>query len=354
LLLEDKTTKQTYQNNTTSFEGILSTQIITLNNTNLNTRLNTDENDIANLKSKTTNIYYNSTTNKTDLGAIIVSSINLNGTDLNTRLTTDEANIQTNANNIATIENSIINLSSKANDATVVHNTLDENIDGVKTFLKTPFINQYPIATTNDLSTSINNLIGSSSGTYENLTQLSQLLSANGVEINTILNTLTTMVDLTTEQTITGFKTFTNLLNATAIQTQNLITNKLFSPLLNTNTFTTNSIISNKILTTDIICNNIKCLNVEASLHIPNIYLTNQNIQYPIIKSGLISKLTGIDFNYPCYFTVAPNYQIIFFDINTSAIAKISNSTDDYIYNIGISFDISNPPYKFKIDKIII
>lgn len=67
---------------------------ITLNGTDLDTRLTTDESNITTLQNKTQ--YQTASSNITTFtGTIAVPAITLNGTDINTRLTTDESNITT-------------------------------------------------------------------------------------------------------------------------------------------------------------------------------------------------------------------------------------------------------------------
>lgn len=464
--LETKTTKQTYSNNITTFSGTLSTPVLILNNANLNTRITSIETDVSTLKTKTTNISYTSTNTTTTIaGTLSTPIIKLNGTDLNTRITTDETNItnaQTDINglktrmttaetNITTNTNDINNikprlttaesnitalqttvntinstsLNAKANDNSVVHLTGNETISGIKTFSEVPMIGVNNIATTNDITTTINNLIGSAGTAYDTLGEIQKILVADGNSINTITSS---MVNLTGTQTISGIKTFSNLITGSSlniignttlgsnntktltinsttnisspitftstlnnistttfnylsgvssnIQTQfNTLTTRLtnynydsststqtissrtaIQDTLTTNIITNNtlyndSITTNNILASTITCKSFKCINLSDSLPIPIVYITNQGIQYPIMKSGLISNLTGINLTQPLYITIAPNYQIVFFTDSKLSLVRLYNPTDDFLYNVGITFT-ETLPTEYKISLL--
>jgi hypothetical protein len=77
----------------------------------------------------------------------------------------------------------------------------------VKTFTTAPKINSYNIATTNDITTAINNLINSAPSTLDTLGEIANVLNANTNDISTIVSS---MVTLGTSQTVSGAKTFSS------------------------------------------------------------------------------------------------------------------------------------------------
>ena len=107
--LQNKTTRMTYDGqNITNFSGTLASQVIRLNNMDLNSRITLIETDVSGLKTKTTNQSYSN--NKTTFsGTLSVPIIELNGTNVDSRLIIDETDISnlkgqmTKANTILTI-----------------------------------------------------------------------------------------------------------------------------------------------------------------------------------------------------------------------------------------------------------
>ncbi len=143
----------------------------------------------------------------------------------------------------------------------------------------------------------------------------------------------------------------TNYIYDIATNTQSLITNTSFTNnvlsanQINNNTLLAGSIVSNTINTNSIFTNTLTCPNL---LVIP-CYIYNSNNTYPIMKSNVMSNLTNINFNYPIYVTIAPNYQINFIDVNNNIISNISNVTNDFIYYQNITFSVSYPPVSFNL-----
>lgn len=464
--LETKTTNQSFTNNTTSFSGSLSTPVFILNNANLNTRLTTIETNVSTLTTKATNINYNNAINTTFISGVLnTPSIVLNGTDVNTRITNNENDIdliqndieglttsintaednivintndinnlkprmttaETNINNLSNQLNTLSNvyLDEKADDNQVVHLTGNETIDGLKSFVQTPLIGVKTIATTDDITTAINGLIGSAGTAYDTLSEIQTILQGNAGDINTILSS---MVNLTGTQTISGIKTFSSLITGSSLNivgnstlgtnntntltirattnisspisftstlnnistttfgyltgvssniqtqfnnfttrltnytyhsdtsTQTITTNTAIQDTLTTNNITNNNlwndtITTNSIFATSIICKSFKCIDLPESLNIPVVYITNIGVQYPIMKSGLIGNLTGLDLSQPLYITIAPNYQLVFFNSDRLALARLYNPTGDFLYNVGITFN-TVIPYEYKISLL--
>ena len=111
----------------------------------------------------------------------------------------------------------------------------------------------------------------------------------------------------------------------------NIISNKIEANEITNNILLSNKIVSNTINTKTFTCENI------YSKNIPMVYIYNQNTLYPIISSGLLSKLTGFDNTKNTFITIAPNCQIIFYDSRKVPISMISNITNDYIYYTSVN-----------------
>jgi hypothetical protein len=176
-------------------------------------------------------------------GTVSVPALTLNGSDLATRLDEDTVSINTNKQNISILQtqaNTMINdISQNKSDITknktdivslqvqtasnttkindlsnkmltqltcVVQLTGNQTIAGVKTFSSVPKIVNQNIATVQDISTAISNLISGAPSTMDTLNEISQILSQ---DISTVSIILKTMVDLSSNQQISGAKTFT-------------------------------------------------------------------------------------------------------------------------------------------------
>lgn len=405
--LQTKTTAQSYSGTTTTttFTGTLATPVIKLNGTDLHTRLTTDETNITTLQTQMTSA-------NTDISSLKTRQTTTEGnvTTLQTQMTTANTNIT----NLQTQQTQLSNtVATKANDNSVVHLTGNESISGVKTFLTTPTINAVNIATTTDISTAIGNLINSAPSTLDTLGEIATQLQNNQNSVNTILSSMVTLTGVQTisgqktfsgttyfnsistavlsifqgiqtttlqfTQSINGISPaiFNYLSNVTSdIQTQFIsiytrLTNYQYDGITSTqlinsstaildntttnqlmvNTITSNTLHSNAIHVNQLTCSNLKCTNLVDSFPIPVVYIINQNIPFPILKSGQISNLTGLNIASPIYITIAPKYQIIFVDANGVALAQIRNPTTNFIYNAGLSFT-SNVPSEFRISVI--
>lgn len=119
-----------------------------------------------------------------------------------TRLNNNDTSISTINSNISTINST---LTTKANDNQVIHITGNEILSGVKTFNDVPKIGLNSIATVADVNTAINNLVSGAGTAYDTLMEIQTILEGNAGDINTILST---MVNVSGTQTITGAKSF--------------------------------------------------------------------------------------------------------------------------------------------------
>jgi hypothetical protein len=162
------------------------------NDPNFSTTMTTQLATKAGLSSSNTFSSLNSFTN-----GISTNTLSLNGTDLNTRLTTDETNI-----------------GLKATDTLVIHNTGNETINGIKTFVTSPVVptqsannNSTNVASTAYVDTMINNLIAGAPSTLNTLNSIATLLQTDTNSITSITNN---MVDLSSNQSVGGIKTFTS------------------------------------------------------------------------------------------------------------------------------------------------
>jgi hypothetical protein len=109
----------------------------------------------------------------------------------------------------------------------------------------------------------------------------------------------------------------------------------------------------NSVLTQDLVCNNISvntlsCKNLLSNNNLVS-YLFNNNITYPIMKSGLLSNLTNLNLSLPIYVTLAQNTTFILSDINGIILFSLTNTTSDYIYYSTISYNAFYTPYNFEL-----
>lgn len=103
--------------------------------------------------------------------------------------------------------------------------------------------------------------------------------------------------------------------------------NSTTSNTMNGNIFKTNKLSANHISTQVLKTNQLICPNI------PMIYFFNSNVIYPVLKSGIDKTLT-------LYVSLAPNYQVIFYNINKVPTASVKNTTNDYMYYVPV--DIKN------------
>jgi hypothetical protein len=111
-------------------------------------------------------------------------------------------------NKFDALDASITSLTStKANDNAVVKLTGNQTINDIKTFNIAPKIGLNDIATQSYVDTQISNLIAGAPSTLDTLNEIATVLQNNQNDVNSILSS---MVTLSTNQTISGVKTFTS------------------------------------------------------------------------------------------------------------------------------------------------
>ena len=111
-------------------------------------------------------------------------------------------------NKFDALDTSITNLTNtKANDNVVVKLTGNQTINDIKTFSTPPKIGLNDIATQNYVDTQISNLINGAPSTLDTLNEIATVLQNNQNDVNSILSS---MVTLSTNQSISGVKTFTS------------------------------------------------------------------------------------------------------------------------------------------------
>ena len=405
--LQTKTTAQSYTlaDTTTTFTGTLATPILKLNGNDLDTRLTADETNIATLQGQMTIATADISTVKSNL-----ATANTEIDTLQEQLTTATTSISTLQTQQTTLSNSV---ATKATDSAVVHLAGTETISGQKNFAVVPTVSNVNVATTADISTAIGNLISSAPSTMDTLGEMATILQNNANSVDTILSSMVTLAGaqtITGQKTFQGTTIFnavstlalsifqgiqsttvefTTSLNGIApavfaylgnvtsdIQAQfNALFTKLTNyqydsetstqlinsstaildttttNILNANTIHNASLVSNNIVANNITCSNIKCVNLASSLAIPVVYLLNQGVSYPILKSGLMSNLTGINFTQPVYITIAPKHRLVFVDANLCALAVVTNPTDDFLHNMGVTFT-TNVPTSFQVSVV--
>jgi hypothetical protein len=228
---------------------------ITLNGSDLNTRLTSDESTISshtssistlntnvtNLQTKTSNIAYDSGTNTTTFNDKV--KIQLDGS-LNGNTTIGNASTDILTVNATTTFNSTVNgltkstvglsnidntsdvnkpvstaqqtaLNLKANDNAVVHLTGGESIGGQKTFSSSPIVptvsqadNSTKVASTAYVDTAVSNLINSAPSALNSLSELATALGNDANYSTTITTALGTKGSLSNDNTWLGDQTF--------------------------------------------------------------------------------------------------------------------------------------------------
>jgi len=113
-------------------------------------------------------------------------------------------------------------------------------------------------------------------------------------------------------------------------------------------TINTNSILSQDLVCNNITVNNLSCVNLTSNNNLVS-YLFNNNITYPIIKSGLLSNLTNLNLSLPLYITISPNTTFLLSDDNNVILFSLRNSTSDYIYYSTITYNSFYTPYNFQL-----
>jgi hypothetical protein len=221
----------------------------------------------------------------------------------------------------------------------------DQTIEGVKTFTETPYVNNNAIATVDQITTAINNLINGAPSTLDTLNEIATRLAQDQNSINAILST---MVNISSAQNVTGIKKFINgiicqssstfativgnILSFTRISSNDVITNNI----------NVNNVNSNSVSTNDITCNNIKTFEPYP---FPYAYIVDGNFQYPILITKLESfenlGLTNISF---LSFTLLPYVKLTVLDENKSQIIHIYNDANEIVYNETFEFLIE-PKY---------
>lgn len=405
--LQTKTTAQTYTqaDTTTTFTGTLATPFLKLNGNDLGTRLTTDETNISTLQGQMATATSDISTVKSNL-----TNVNTEIDTLQDQLTTATSSISSLQTQQTTLGNS---LATKANDSAVVHLAGSETISGQKNFTEVPTVSNVNVATTADISTAIGNLISSAPSTMDTLGEIATILQDNANSVDTILSSMVTLggaQTVTGQKTFQGTTIFNAVsalalsifqgIQSTTIQFSTSLNgiaptvfaylgnvtsdiqaqfNALFTKLtnyqydsatstqlissstaiqdttttntLNANTIHNASLVSNNIVANSITCSSIKCVNLASSLPVPVVYLLNQGVSYPILKSGLMSNLTGINFAQPVYITIAPKHQLVFVDANLCALTMVTNPTDDFLHNMGVTFT-TNVPTSFQVNVV--
>ena len=272
-------------------------------------------NSCSNLPSFNLNALLNGFNNTTTSSGITTSTLNVSSS----------ISLPSNSISISNITGLQTALDTKALNSSVIHNTGNENIDGIKTFTSTPLINSYNIATTNDISTAISNLINSAPSTLDTLGEIATQLKNDESITNSLINTVGTkandnsVVHLTNTETITGQKTFNNnLIIGTGynLQTQSISLN---GTDLNTRLTTDETSITNlqsskqDILQYDTVptLNSSKLLNSGSLYSALSSYVLSSGLTSILSSYVLSSSLTSILSSYLTTATASATYQPI-------------------------------------------
>lgn len=352
--LDEKTTGLSFNNNISIFSNMVSIPVLKLNNRDLETRLIEHENDISKMKTKT--MYMNSIDGITSFtNPVEVSSLELNGSDLNTRLVNIETDVTETKQSINDLETEVINNNIRIDNLfnNVVKLNTDQTIEGKKTFIEVPYINNKAIATTDQITSAINALINGAPSTLDTLNEIATRLAQDQNSINSILSS---MVNITSAQNISGVKTFLNGIIVQGISTFATVTGNILSFTrissndVITNNINVNNVNSNNVSTNTVICNNIKTFEPYP---FPYAYIIDGNIQYPILITKLESfENLGITNISHLSFTLLPYTKLTVLDVNKCQLVYIHNDMNEMIYNETFEFLIEPKYFILERTKI--
>lgn len=353
-------------NGRTTVAGSLATPVLVLNNQNVGTWQRTVEAWVSALQTKTTAVAYNEETGATSVsGPLSVGSVILNGTDLGSRLVAQETETAALRTDVDALQEAVEGLDAvqaaldlKADDAAVMHLAGTETVSGQKDFVGGLLIGGLAAATQSFVEASIAALVGSAPETLNTLQEIAAGLQAEESATVSILNSITALsssmaaqfAELVARLTNWTFYADTNTQDigglATAVQ-NTTATNALVS-----NTACVGSLVSQSVFTGELVCSSLKCSALSTAFPCPLVYLANGGVQYPLLKSGTVAALGGLDFSQAVFCTVAPGYRVVFVDANGCALAEVRNPTDDFVWNAGIQFSVSAPPVSFLIGAV--
>ncbi len=110
---------------------------------------------------------------------------------------------------------------------------------------------------------------------------------------------------------------------------------------------------TNSILSQDLVCNNLTCNNLTYTTLTSNnnlvSFLFNNNITYPIFKSGLLSNLINLNLSLPIHITLSPYTTFILTDVNNVILFSLKNTSSDYIHYSTVFYSTFFTPYNYQI-----
>jgi hypothetical protein len=233
--------------------------------------------------------------------------------------------VQSAINNLQT-KTTNITYNPTGNITTINDNLLANFVNGVaqNTF-------SYLVDITQDVELALNNL--------QFITTNMAYDSTNNV---TSFNDYFTVSDLSTNNNlaISNNCAISGELTVNQINSQNMVINSINSQSLSTNQITCNGTFSSH---SDIGC----YLFVLVGVPTLGLHLNSSLLTIPLMKSQIVTNLFTPSSPFICSITLKNNYSIAILDSSGTIQYSLSNTTNDFIYNISVSFNAL--PYKINL-----
>ena len=118
-----------------------------------------------------------------------------------------------------------------------------------------------------------------------------------------------------------------------------------------------NSIINNKIISNSIIFNKINgnsifCNNLHAE-NMSYIIFFNQNVSFPVLRSGAFKDINSFKNDMPIYVTIYPGYSLTIQNAMRVPLFIINNNEQEIKHYISLgSYNLNNLPYFYVIRRL--
>jgi hypothetical protein len=112
------------------------------------------------------------------------------------------------------------------------------------------------------------------------------------------------------------------------------------------------NMVSNRVNSDVINGNNIFCNEIH-SFNMSYIIFFNQNVSYPVLKSGAFKDINSFKNDMPIYATVWPGYGVLIQNINRVPLFLYENRDQEIKHYISIgSYNLNNLPYYYIIKRL--
>jgi hypothetical protein len=79
----------------------------------------------------------------------------------------------------------------------------------------------------------------------------------------------------------------------------------------------------------------------------------NQNVSYPVLKSGSFASINSFKNDMPIYVSVWPGYGILVQNINRVPLFLYNNTGEEIVHYLSLgSYNLNNLPYYFIIKRL--